>query len=150
MAGMKLTIVNSAEVALVAATAKTVIQYKAATVTPILFRGGTISFDGVTATDAPVVVSLVRTAGDGTGTTIATPSNENEAVTYSAQGTAKENFSVEPATVKSLAAWEIHPQGGGVVYELSITEPILCTTAVALKCTAPANVNCIAFLKIEE
>ena len=102
------------------------------------------------ATDAPVVVSLVRTAGDGTGTTIATPTNEHEAVTYTALGTAKENFTVEPATVKSLGAWEIHPQGGGIIYELPITDPIVCTTAVAIKCTSPANVNCISFIKIEE
>lgn len=153
MAGMKMRIANSAEVALGAATAETVLQVVAAAATPVILRGWGISFDGVTATNAPVVVKLVRQSTAGTSGATITPALENGVATYTPQLTANETFSsTEPTISATLGVWEIHPQGGGWSEDFAINEPIIVPGSgrIAIQCTAPDAVNCLSYMKVEE
>lgn len=150
MAGMKMRVSTSGEIA-ATTSAKTILRVKAAAATPFIYRGGGISFNGVTATDKPIIVKLVIQSSDGTPGSAITPVNENQAVTYTPQCTANENFSsTEPTISGILASWEIHPQGGGLIEDLAINEPIIVTGRLGLQVTSANAVNCLAFFKIEE
>lgn len=113
MAGV-LAHVNSAEVALVASTAKTVLQIKAATNQRVLIKG--LKLFGKQAaggTDAVVKVRMTRsTASFGTGTA-ATPGKNDPNDGETIQTTCAGNFTVEPTSpTDSGLWWELQPQSG--------------------------------------
>ena len=113
MAGV-LCHVNSGEVALVAATAKTVLQIKAATNQRVIVKA--LRMTGkqpAGGTDTPVKVRLTRsTANFGTGTT-ATPGKNDPTDSETIQTTAAANFSAEPTSpTDSGLWWEVQLQSG--------------------------------------
>lgn len=106
--------VNSAECALVASTAKTVLQIKAATNQRVLIKG--LRFFGKQAaggTDGVVKVRMTRsTANFGTGSS-ATPGKNDPNDGETIQTTAAGNFTVEPTSPSDSGLWwELQPQGG--------------------------------------
>lgn len=114
MAGVGFT-VNSGEVALVAATAKTVLQVKAATNQRVLIKG--LKFLGKQAaggTDAVCKVRMTRNSanfGTAGSTPVAGKLNPSNGETL--QTTFGANFSAEPTTpTDSGLWWEVQPQGG--------------------------------------
>lgn len=117
MAGV-LCHVNSAECALVAATAKTLLQVKAATNQRVLIKGlrimGKQSAGG---TDAVVKIRMTRsTANFGTGTG-ATPGKNDPGDAETVQTTCAGNFTVEPTTPSDSGLWwEIQPQTGVIEF----------------------------------
>lgn len=144
MAGTHYRIATPAEVALVAATKKTVLQLRPAANIPIVLTSFWISFDGILSTNSPGIVKLIRQTNDGTGTTI-TPVKADSRVTQTAQVVAKYDFTVEPTTDGDLLhVHEVHPQGGGI--EIPILDPIVIasTDAVAITCNFAQAVNCLA------
>ena len=113
MAGV-LCHVNSGEVALVAATAKTVLQIKAAANQRVIVKA--LRMTGkqpAGGTDTPVKVRLTRsTANFGTGTT-ATPGKNDPTDSETIQTTAAANFSAEPTSpTDSGLWWEVQLQSG--------------------------------------
>lgn len=113
MAGLILT-VNSGEVALIAATPKTVLQIKAPANHRLKLRNvklfGKQPAGGV---DTPVKVRLTRsTASFGTGSA-ATPGKIDPAMAETVQSTAAANFTVEPTSPTDTGVeWEVQPQSG--------------------------------------
>lgn len=113
MAALRLA-VNSAEVVLVAATAKTALQIKAPTnqrlkITQISVLGKSAAGG----TDTPLKIRLTRsTANFGTGTA-ATPGKVDPAWAETVQSTAAGNFSAEPTSPTDSGTWfEVQPQVG--------------------------------------
>lgn len=124
MAG-QLCYVNSGEVALVAAAAKSVLQIKAATNQRVLIRSIRIlGKQAAGGTDTPVKIRMTRsTAAFGTFTA-ATPVKNNPSNAETVQTAAGQNASAEPTTpTDSLLWWEVQPQSG-VEEFLPITQPI--------------------------
>lgn len=148
MAGI-IAIAQTAEVALTAATAKTVLQVVAASNHKVkLLRWG-VFFDGTSATAEPVQVRLLRQTSAGTMSAL-TPTKQttdSETLQTSAQHTA----TAEPSAGDVLDVCEVHPQSG---YEVVLTPDNYIWVAgggrVGIECTAPAGVNVRAKVVFEE
>lgn len=150
MARVRARAVPTSAIALVAATAKTVLQLVAAANQRVACRGWSISFDGTVPGNGEVVVELVRQTTAGTASTTVTPVKEGtEGETL--QTTMRYDFSAEPTTTDVLDKQFIHPQTG-VEYPFAYDEEILIAGGgrLALRCTAPQNVNCYPKFKFEE
>ena len=137
------------ESALVAATSRTVLQLRGlTTVRPTVVAWG-ISFDGATATDAPVQVRFLYQTSDGTATGCTEVAWDS--VAPAATLTAFRTFtSTEPTAGGVLEHHEVHPNGGNIWREYPPgREPVLAaatTARLAIECLAGANVNCAAWI----
>ena len=153
MAGLLWAVQPAAEVALVAATAKTVLRIiPAATVGVEIVTIG-ITFDGILPTGEPVVVEVLGydTTTGGTKTDITTTYSSTNGqiaklndVSWAVQLAAAYAFTVEPTVVNKLyKRWEIHPQAG-IEILLPLKQEIIVPPSgrIGLRCTAPAAVNC--------
>lgn len=150
MAGL-IGIARTNEVALSAATAKTVLQLIAPANQRLkLLRWG-LYFDGTSATDEPVYVRLLRqtTAGTMSALTIV-KNNAGDAETL--QGTAQHTATVEPTASDVLDSVNIHPQGGGYEVIFPVGQEVVISGGgrLGIECTASATVNVTAKFVYEE
>jgi hypothetical protein len=110
--------VNSGEVALVAATAKSCLQIKAATNQRSLIRALRITGkQPAGGTDTPLKLRMTRsTANFGTGSS-ATPAKNDPNDGETIQTSAASNFTVEPTSPTDGGIWwEIQPQAGVIEF----------------------------------
>jgi hypothetical protein len=117
--------VNSGEVALAAATAKTVLQIKAPAQQRLQIKSlRMFGKQAAGGTDAVVKVRMTRsTATFGTGT-VATPAKNDPSDSETLQATAAANFTVEPTTPTDGGLWwELQPQIG-IEEFLPLDQPI--------------------------
>lgn len=141
--------VTTAEIALGAATAKTVLQLIAPTNQRLRVRRYSVAFDGTSAAAEPVQVRLLRqtTAGTMTSLTPVKLSAGSETV----QATAQHTATSEPTAGDVLDAFECHPQSGfDVVLPADMTVEVPGGGRIAIECTAPATVNVRAKIWFEE
>jgi hypothetical protein len=145
MAGIPAAATTPADVALVAATAKTILQIVAPTNQRLeLLRWG-VFFDGVTPTNTPVLVELLRQTTAGTST--ATTPVAHGAGTETLQSTAGYNFSAEPTAGAILDIAKVHPQSGyEVLLPLNQQIEVLGGGRLGIRVTAAQVVNCRAKL----
>ena len=140
------------EVALSAATAKTVLQLTAPTNHRVKILGYGVFFDGTSTTAEPVEVVLQRQSTAGTMTSL-TPAKLDDSLAETLQSTAQHTATAEPTSVSNgtLDVIEVHPQQGyEKLYPLG-QEPIIGGgDRVGIICTAPATVNVRAKLIFEE
>lgn len=141
------------EVALTAATERTVVQLRGGTASKSRVIAWAVSFDGVVAADAPVVVRLLRQTTDGTATGSTEVKLDADDPTPTV--TAFKTFtSTMPTDGDVLETYEIHPQGGLFVREYPPgREPVIDdvnTSRIAISCNAPQGVNCLAWMQWEE
>jgi hypothetical protein len=150
MAGLRVTAENSAAVALVAATVKTVIQLNPPANQRIKIQRIGMFFDGASTTAIPIVVRLIvaTTAGTNTALTLnKIVSSDSETI----QTGAGENASAEPTKTTLLDQWLVHPQMGlDLTYAFGQEKIIVGGGRVALDMNAPANVNVRAKIDFEE
>lgn len=146
------SITTEGEEALAAATAETAIALIGATATKARIIEWGVSFDGVSATGAPVLVRLVRATADGTGTGATVKAWDPDNPTAAATG--KHSYSAEPTKESQpLGVWHVHPQAGIVVQYPLGREPVLdnaTTSIVCIEVTADAIVNVTAYIVWEE
>jgi hypothetical protein len=144
-------VVSTSNIALSAATAKTVIEgVTDASGPPPEWVGVDITFDGVTASAVPVRVDFCTYAATGTGTT-QTPKKLGAAL-GTARSTWKVNDTVEPTTPVILYSWYIPPTSGLIGYLWPLGRELLhpLSTVQGIRLTAPAAVNAIVNLVFEE
>lgn len=141
---------TTAEVALSAAAAKTVLQVVAPANHRVKVLRWGVFFDGTSVTGEPVQVRLLRQTTAGT-MSANTPQKLDGSLAESILSTAQDNASAEPTAGGVLDAIEVHPQGG---YEMVFPpgqEPVIPGGGrLGIECTAPAAVNCRAKLVCEE
>lgn len=143
---------TNGDVALTAATAKTILMVINAANSLIRLCEMGVSFDGTSASAEPVTVELVSstqaTAGTNTSHTIA----QCRGSTRTVQATAARNYTAEPTVLTVLKRWLVHPTAGMVLQFPLGREPEQTVTAdgLGIRCTAPANVNAQAYLEFEE
>ena len=142
--------VSTAEIALSAATLKTVLRIKAAANQRLkLLRWG-VTFDGASPTAEPVQVRLLRQSTDGTFTSV-TPVPTDGSLTETPQTTAGHTATVEPTPGAVIEPFEVHPQGGlNIIYPFGQEVIVPGGGRLAIDCTAPAVVNVRAFMIFEE
>ena len=143
-------VAQTSEVALTAATAKTVIQITAAANHRVAVLGWGVFFDGTSVTAEPVQVRLLRQTTAGTMSAL-TPVALDGDVALTLQTSAQHTATAEPSAGTVLDVCECHPQQGyEVKYPLG-QEPILSGSGrVGIECTAPAGVNVRAKILFEE
>ncbi len=148
--------VKTAEIAMVAATAKTVLQITAAANRKVKVASWGVSFDGIVVTEEPAVVELIRSTTSGTGAG-SPPSgtllddDESGSVGY----TAAHNFSAEPTMGDIVDAFTVHPQG---LYQIWFPDSWEVYTSLEagtadwlnIRVTAPSAVDVIAKLFCED
>lgn len=140
----------TAEIALTAATAKTILQLVAAANHRVKILGWGVFFDGTSTTAEPVQVRLLRQTTAGTMTAL-TPTKRDDSIADTLLTTAQHTATAEPTAGDLLEAIEVHPQSGyQVMYPLG-AEPIVGGgDRVGIECTAPAGVNVRATVIFEE
>jgi hypothetical protein len=139
----------TSEIALAAATAKTVLQLVAASNHKVALLGWGVFFDGVSVTGEPVQVVLMRQTDAGTASALTCRQTQTAAETI--QTTAQHTASAEPSSSDILDVLEVHPQSG---YEIKFPpgEEIWLNggTRLGIVCTAPAICNVRAKVFFEE
>lgn len=150
MAGLNCVAALGAEIA-TGTTIKTILELRAGANADLVIRGVEMGFKGVTATDAPILVELVRNDADGSGGSAVTPINEDPRVSGTIGATAKSGPAAS-ANSAVLRTWEVHPQGGTVTYQFPPGErPVIQRSkGCALRVTAGVTVNCTAAILFEE
>lgn len=140
----------TAEIALTAATAKTVLQLVAAANHRVKLLSWGIFFDGTSTTGEPVQVRLLRQTTAGTATAL-TPTKRDDSIADTLLTTAQHTATAEPTAGDLLEAIECHPQQGyQAFYPMGAEVIIGGGDRVGLEVTAPATVNCRAMFLFEE
>ena len=138
------------EVALSAATEKTVLYTKAPANHRVAVHGWHVSFDGSTSGNEPVVIKLVRMSTDGTVTSV-TPRKLDDDNGQAIQSTGGKNATVEPTLGDILKIIEVHPQSGYEEHR-PFDRPYMIGGGdrLGIAITAPDAVNCQAWMDCEE
>ena len=151
------TVATAAATALVAATAKTLVNIIAGANRQCIFCEVSNSFDGVTASAVPVLVELVESTQAGAGTPGTSPTPRLIRGLGAALATAAESYSAEPTVLTQAKQWLVTPNGGLLVVQFPLgREPQTNVSgsatilAMGLRDTAPAIVNARAYIEFEE
>jgi hypothetical protein len=141
---------TTAEIALTAATPKTVLQLVAATNHRVKLLAWGVYFDGVSSTAEPVQVRLLRQTDAGTSSAL-TPTKNDDSIADTLLTTARHTATVEPTGGDLLKGIEVHPQSA---YEEACPfgqEFIIGGgDRLGIECNAPAAVNVRAWARFEE
>ena len=152
MAG-QICFVNSGEVALVASTAKSVLQIKAAANQRVLVRRlRLMGKQPAGGTDTPVKIRMTRSTANFGTFTGATAGKNNPSNGETLQTTCGSNASVEPtAPTDSGLWWELPPQIG-IIEFLPITQPIEIPggQSIQFECTSAATPTVMLEADFEE
>lgn len=137
---------SAAVVALVAATAKSVIGVSAPAQFGVDLTKFRVAFDGATSTAVPVQIELCyatfATNAPGTASTTITPLQVyGRAIT--AGFTAASNWTAEPTVLSVIDAWSLPAFNGTVVYDFPFgtTPDSAVSQGFVIRCTSPATVN---------
>jgi hypothetical protein len=145
--------VTGADVALTAATAKTVLSCIAAASRILLLTELGISFDATATGNEAVLVELCKCdqATAGTSTSV-TPVQVRGDPSYTAAFTAAKNFTAEPTAITVVSEYLVEPKSGLLVVQFPLGREVWSDIADALllRCTAPNAVNARAYLEVEE
>ena len=141
-------------VALVAATAKTVIGVRAHANSGLQLIALRLGFDGVLATAVPVLVELCyctwATQPPGTLSTSVTPVQKSGRVLAAGFTAGKDWTTTQPTVLTVLDAWPMTPNGGLALIDVPLGNECDCALAegFALRFTAPAAVNVYAAMDV--
>jgi hypothetical protein len=141
------------DIALAAATAKTILSVIAGAGRVVVITELAIGFDSTVATREAVLVELCKWDGtsSGTGSAAVTPvQTRGPGVTRA--HTAARNYTTEPTVLTPIREWLIEPKSGMADLQLPLgREPISdVADGFALRCTAPDAVNARALFSVEE
>jgi hypothetical protein len=140
-----------ANVALAAATAKTVLAVTSSATCGLDLLKVRVSFDGVTATAVPVLVELCYSTFATAGTATAATPVQVYGRTVAVGATAAVNYTVEPTVLTVVDQWLLSPNSGTVLYDwpLGTSPDSAVSQGFALRLTAPAIVNARAAFYFE-
>jgi hypothetical protein len=147
-------VLNTADVALTAATAKSILAAVAAANAPLRLTELSVSFDGVSGAAEPVTVELCASTQATAGTNTSFTPVQTRGRTRTVQAAGAVNYTAEPTTLTVIKTWLVHPQTGMVLQFPLGREPESSIAADAealiVRCTAPAAVNVRGYIEFEE
>jgi hypothetical protein len=147
---MALFVARVSAVSLSAATVKTLLQFVPASNTPLKVVEIGISFNGVTASEVPVTVDLLRQTTAGTSSSL-TLVGDQEDQSKSAVCTALQTFSAEPTAGNILRTFYISPNGGLFVVQFpEEREPRALANRIAIRANAPSAETVTAYMVVDE
>ncbi len=132
-------------------TLKTVLMITAAANVRVLVREVSVSFKGVTSTDAPILVQVLRFSTAGTFTSL-TPVKNNDGDDETLQVTAGHTATAEPTPGDVLVREEVHPQGGAFLWQATYGDEFVVKggSRLGVSVTAGASTSCVARIRGEE
>jgi hypothetical protein len=148
---------TSSAVALVAATAKTVIMVLAPASFGVDLKKFRLSFDGTTATATPALIELVSST-NATNSTPGTANTNESSNIVQAYGrsivtgfTAFSGSTSEPTVLTVVDSFLLTPTGGTLFYDFPLgdTPDTNVSAGIGLRVTAPAVVNVRASMHFE-
>lgn len=155
MAKAGYSVAVGAAVALVAATAKTVLAVNSPAQFGCDLKKLRVGFDGTTATAVPVLVELMYStqatnSTPGTGNTTATIT-QIYGRTITAGFTAFYGSTAEPTVLTLVDTFLLDPNKGLVIYDFPLgdTPDTAVSNGFVIRCTAPAAVNVRASMTFE-
>lgn len=151
MAGVRFT-ATTGVVSLAAAT-KTLLQIKAPTNQRVFINEWEVSFQGVDASQPPVLIQLVRQSDAGTGSSSVTLVKVNASDDVTLQSTAIKTPTAEPTTSDIIDEKFISPNGGGFTWGPGNIGVLIAKGGERLGVrlvNAGTSVNCIVTAKCEE
>lgn len=139
------------QVALVAATAKSILAVIAPAQFGIDLRSVEIGFDGVTASNAPVLVEICSSTQAAAGTSTGGTVNQVYGRAITAGFTSQKNYSAEPTVLTTIDEFSLSPNAGLIIRDWPLGEGFDqdVSKAFIIRCTAPAGVNARATMKFE-
>lgn len=142
------TLKNPAAVALVAATAKSLLYNKSGSQLGVKYNRWGVGFDGTTPTAVDVVVELVRVTSDATGGTSRTPTSLGSIAEADTSYCTSVEAPTGGATAGDILFTYLVPPTSGYVELAALGDEITCAKneRLILRCTAPAAVNAIGGL----
>lgn len=143
MAGLRVR-ANTAQVA-TGTSLKTIMQIVAAANHRVVIPQISVSFEGVTTTDAPIDVQIMRQSTAGTMTSL-TLTKDNDSDDETIQTTAQHTATVEPTAGDVLARKLVHPQGRADFGPFVVKGG----GRLGITTTAGVSVDCIVSALIEE
>jgi hypothetical protein len=158
MAKAGYSVSTSADVALVATTAKTILYVLAPAQFGCDLKGFEIAFDGITTTDKPVLIEICSDTGatNSTPGTASTSENANITQNYGRSITtgfiAASACTSEPTVLVATKILRVTPNGGTYDYDWPFGESPdnAVSQGWAIRCTAPTSaVNVRASLRFE-
>lgn len=147
---------NYRSVALVAATAKSVVGVKAAANVVLALLEASVSFDGATSSNAPAVCDFNRstfaTNSPGTSSTSLTPVKRDPGRAETIQATAAHTWTTEPTVLTAQHSKDVGQFNGLYHYINPFASPhiIVGGQGFCLTITSPNNVNVSGHLSLEE
>lgn len=154
MAAVGYAVQQGAAVALSAATAKSILGIRAGASFSIQLKAFGVAFDGVTASDVPVLVEICTatfaTNAPGTNSTTVTPAQKyGRLLTHGM--TAARNWTAEPTVLAVIKSFLLTPNGGTLEFQYPLgTEPdVPLNNGFVIRCTAPAAVNVRSNIDVE-
>lgn len=158
MAKAGYSVSTSADVALVATTAKTVLAVLAPAQYGVDLRGFEIAFDGITTTDKPVLIEICSLTGASNSTPGTANTSENANITQLYGRSVVTGFiafsgsTSEPTVEVPVKILRVTPNGGTYDYDwpLGETPDNDVSKGFAIRCTAPTSaVNVRASVRFE-
>lgn len=146
-------VVNVGPVALLATAVQTIAQLITGAKQAKLIEAH-VSFNGISASDVPVVVDVLRQTTAGTATGAQVPLKDDPA-DGAALLTYAKTVTVEPTAGDILRSWYVTPNGGLFVLPLPVGGIVIPSGGgsggrLSIRATAPANVSTIVDLVFEE
>lgn len=147
------TVETNGDIALSAATAKTIMSVITASNSLTRLTELSVSFDGTSATAVPVMVELCYSTQAGAGTSTSHTSAQTGGPTRTVQGTAARNYTAEPTTLTVWKRWKIRADGGLLLLQFPLgrePEQVVTADAMCVRVTAAATVNVQGYMEYEE
>jgi len=147
------TVESNGDVALVAATAKTIVNWINGANALVRAIELAVSFDGTSSTAEPVTVELCSSTQATGGTSTTHTIVQTGGPTRTPEGSAERAYSIEPTVLTVLKRWLVRADGGLLVLPFPLgrePEQVVTADGLCIRCTAPAAVNCQAYLEVEE
>lgn len=145
------TLTTGGEVSLSAATAKTVLNAIAHANFGLDLRSIELAFDGVTASNEPVLVEICSStqAGAGTSTSVTPVQVYGRAIAVGF--TAAKNYTAEPTVLTVIDEFSLSPNAGLIIRDWPLGEGFDqdVSKGLAIRLTAPQTVNVRATMKVE-
>lgn len=134
-----------------AATPKTMLQLVAPADQRVKVKAWGIFCKGTVTTNTPLLVQLIRQTGAGTSSAN-TPAKKNEGIADGPRSTARDTFTVEPASDDEIVKTvDVHPQSGFNEYFPLGGELIVPSNGrLGIKVTAVNDVSVSCFFDFEE
>lgn len=146
---------TTAEISIASNTTKTLIQLQAPTNQGVAWVRGGVAFQGVTVTDGPCQLQIVKQTDAGTMSSYTEVLMTGPGASVTPQGVATTNATAEPTTTDVVDHKYVHPQSGYEwVFQRSQDEPVYANARYAIRIISPSSgwttVDAVAWLWWEE